>query len=60
MPDERSSAVATVTEFIEAINRGDADLITAHHRLEVFDEPPLEGRGANVDAWRSYLSLLPR
>jgi hypothetical protein len=64
MPDERPPAVAAVMHFIDAINRGEVnrlgDLMTEDHRLAVFDEPPLDGREANVDAWRGYLSSFPR
>jgi ketosteroid isomerase-like protein len=64
MPDEQPPAVAAVMDFIDAINRGDVNrlsgLMTEDHRLAVFDEPPLDGRTANVDAWHGYLSSFPR
>lgn len=53
-------ATATVISFIDRINRADPDdlglLMTADHRLHVFDEPPLIGRAANVEAWRGYFT----
>jgi hypothetical protein len=56
-------AVAAVVSFIEAINRGDvahlASLMTEDHRLQVFDESPLEGKDANIDGWRGYTSTFP-
>jgi hypothetical protein len=55
--------VAAVISFIDGINRGDVDhlaaLLADHHRLHVFDEPPLEGRSASIDAWRAYTSSYP-
>jgi hypothetical protein len=52
--------VAAVVSFLDGINRGDvaqlASLMTDDHRLQVFDESPLEGKEANIDAWRSYIS----
>jgi hypothetical protein len=55
--------VAAVISFIDGINRGDVDHLAAlmadHHRLHVFDEPPLEGKQANIDAWRAYTSAYP-
>jgi ketosteroid isomerase-like protein len=55
--------VAAVVSFIDAINRADIgrldDLITDDHRLVVFDESPLEGRAANVEAWRGYFTSFP-
>jgi hypothetical protein len=49
--------------FIDAINRNDLDrlgeLMTDDHQLEVFYEPPLTGKAANLDAWRGYLSSFP-
>jgi ketosteroid isomerase-like protein len=56
--------VAAVISFIDAINRGDVDrlgeLMTEHHHLDVFDEPPLRGREANLDAWRGYATAFPQ
>ena len=56
-------AVAAVVSFIEAINRSDvahlASLMTEDHRLQVFDESPLEGKDANIDGWRGYTSTFP-
>jgi limonene-1,2-epoxide hydrolase len=61
--DRPPSPVRTVTSFIECINRGDSEglgrLMTEHHRLQVFDEPPLAGRDANIAAWSDYLSSFP-
>jgi hypothetical protein len=33
--------------------------MTDDHTLRVFDEPPLVGRRANVDAWRGYVESFP-
>src|ERR1700751_4901562 len=55
--------VAAVVSFIDGINRGDVDhlanLMADDHRLQVFDESPLEGRQANIDAWVGYTSSFP-
>jgi hypothetical protein len=55
--------IATVVSFIDCINRGDLDglahLMAAEHRLQVFDEAPLEGKDANVKAWRGYMTSFP-
>jgi len=55
--------VASVLSFIDAINQGDvarlAALMTTDHRLRVLDEGPLDGRAANVNAWRSYATAFP-
>jgi ketosteroid isomerase-like protein len=55
--------VALAVSFIEQINRRDLDALAAlmsdDHRLEVFDEPPLAGKDANVDAWRGYFDAYP-
>ena len=63
MRDEPLPAVAAVVSFIDAINRGDVnrlgDLMTEDHHLDVFDEPPLRGRDANLDAWRGYVLAFP-
>ncbi|MCU1362062.1 MAG: hypothetical protein JWN99_3351 [Ilumatobacteraceae bacterium] len=62
--DEPLPAVAAVVSFIDAINRGDisrlGDLTTEDHHLDVFDEPPLCGRDANLEAWRGYATAFPR
>jgi hypothetical protein len=56
--------VAAVISFIDGINRGDVDRLAAlmadHHQLHVFDEPPLQGKMANIDAWRAYTSSYPQ
>jgi hypothetical protein len=56
--------VAVAVRFVDHINRRDLDglrrLLTADHRLEVFDEEPLVGQEANVDAWRGYFEAFPR
>ena len=61
--EEPFPAVAAVISFIDAINRGDVDrlgeLMTEDHHLDVFDESPLRGRDANMDAWRGYASAFP-
>jgi ketosteroid isomerase-like protein len=64
MRDEPLPPVAAVVSFIDAINRGDVerlgDLMTEDHHLDVFDEPSLQGRDANGEAWRGYASAFPR
>jgi ketosteroid isomerase-like protein len=56
-------AVAVAVSFISCINRMDIDglaaLMTDDHALQVFDEPPLRGRRANVEAWRGYFATFP-
>ena len=63
MTNERQTAVGPVMKFIECINRGDVDglsaLMTDGHTLQVLDEVPLVGRAANVEAWRGYTSAFP-
>ena len=58
-----SDVEAVADAFVDAINRRDLDglaaLLSDDHRLEVFDEPPLEGKPANIDAWRGYLDSYP-
>lgn len=55
--------VALALSFIDCINRCDlatlSDLLSADHRLEVFDEVPLIGRQANTVAWSGYLEEFP-
>jgi hypothetical protein len=55
--------VACVISFIDAINHGDiarlATLMTTDHRLRILDEVPLDGRAANVNAWRGYSTAYP-
>ena len=50
--------VAAVISFIDAINRGDVDrlatLMDDDHQLQVLDEPSLDGKDANVEAWHGY------
>lgn len=62
--EEPLPPVAAVISFIDAINRGDVDalteLMTNEHHLDVFDEEPLVGRDANVEAWRGYATAFPR
>jgi ketosteroid isomerase-like protein len=52
--------VATTISFIDRINRGDLEgltaLMTADHVLQVFDEPALVGKDANTEAWAGYAS----
>jgi ketosteroid isomerase-like protein len=49
--------------FIDCVNRTDLDglaaLMTADHALQVFEEAPLVGRDANVEAWRGYFDAFP-
>ena len=55
--------VAAVIGFIDAINRGDVDrlvaLMSPGHRLQVLQEPPLDGREANRGAWNGHLTAFP-
>lgn len=55
--------VAVAVSFIDCINRTDFDGLAAvmadDHRLQVFDEPPLVGRRANIEAWRGYCASFP-
>jgi ketosteroid isomerase-like protein len=52
-----------VLSFIDGINRGDVDrlaaLMTDDHQLLVYDEAPVSGRAANVEAWRGYVESFP-
>jgi ketosteroid isomerase-like protein len=63
VPAEPLPPVALAVSFVDAVNRADVDalsaLMTDDHRLVVFDEPPLVGRDANVDAWRGYVDSYP-
>src|SRR4051794_37340999 len=34
--------------------------MTEDHHLDVFDEPPLKGKAANIEAWRGYTCAFPR
>lgn len=60
---KRLPAVAVVVSFIECVNRGDVDgldrLMCDDHQLCVFDENPLLGRAANVEARRGYVQSYP-
>ena len=57
------SPLTVVASFVDCINRGDAAglgaLMTDDHELRVFDEAPLCGKDANVDAWRGYAAAFP-
>ena len=33
--------------------------MTHEHTLQVFDEPPLVGKAANIEAWSGYASSFP-
>jgi hypothetical protein len=61
--ERRRPSVAAVISFIDCINRGDIEglgrLMSSDHKLVVFDEPPLSGRGANIEAWRGYAGDFP-
>ncbi len=63
MPRTPSPPVAAVVSFIDCINRGDLDGLTAlmrpDHRLVVLDEQPVVGREANVEAWNGYFTAFP-
>ena len=56
-------AVAVAVSFIDCINRADVTgltaLMTDDHSRHVFDEPPLFGRAANVEAWGGYFESFP-
>jgi hypothetical protein len=55
--------VAVAIGFVDRINTGDVDglsrLMSPDHRLQVFDEAPIVGRDANVEAWRGYAQAFP-
>ena len=55
--------VAAVIGFIDAINFSDVDrlvaLMSPDHRLQVLNEPPLDGREANRVAWHGYVTAFP-
>ena len=55
--------IPAVVSFIDAINTGDLErlgrLMTDDHRLLILDEPPVEGRAANLRAWRGYMTSFP-
>lgn len=55
--------VAAAIGFVDCINRADLDgsreLMTDDHVLRVFDEPPVLGRGSNLEAWRGYIARFP-
>ena len=52
--------VSVATSFIECVNRQDLHglgrLLAEDHELRVFDEPPVVGRRANLEAWRGYFA----
>jgi hypothetical protein len=52
-----------VISFVDAINHGDVDRLAAlmapDHRLQVLDEEPRDGKEANVEAWRGYVTSYP-
>jgi ketosteroid isomerase-like protein len=56
-------AIAAVMEFIGCVNRRDIDGLRARmtdgHTLHVFDEEPVSGREALVEAWRGYFASFP-
>src|SRR5205814_1808352 len=64
MGDPASPPNAVALRFINCINRGDVPglkaLITADHTLQVFDEPPLQGKNAVAQAWQGYADSFPR
>jgi len=55
--------VAVTLSFVDCINRLDhdglVDLITDHHALLIFEEPPIVGPQANAVAWRGYFDAFP-
>jgi hypothetical protein len=54
---------AVAIAFIDCINRNNLQGLTAlmadGHRLEMFDDPPVVGRDANIIAWRGYMTSFP-
>jgi hypothetical protein len=62
--DATRNDVSVVREFIARINASDVEglgrLMTTDHSLEVFDEAPLAGRDANIEAWHGYAASWPR
>ena len=54
---------AIVVAFIDAINRGDLDgltaLMTDDHVMCLLDEPPVSGKETLREAWRGYLAAFP-
>ena len=64
MSERPAAPIPTTISFIDCINRGDVDalcrLMTEHHALIIFDEPPLSGREVNRKAWRGHLASFPR
>ncbi|HET6952888.1 MAG TPA: hotdog fold thioesterase [Acidimicrobiales bacterium] len=63
MGERHPTAIGVVSAFVDAVNRGDVDglaaLMSDEHELRVFDEPPLVGRGPNVEGWRDYIEAFP-
>jgi ketosteroid isomerase-like protein len=63
MPRTPQPPTALAISFVDRINRGDLDgltaLMTADHTLVVLDEPPLVGRDANRAAWSGYFTTCP-
>ena len=55
--------VACVVSFVDAVNHGNVEhlgsLMSSDHRLQVLDEVPVDGRGANLDAWHGYAAAFP-
>ena len=63
MERELRPNVVAVMNFIDCINRRDVEgldgLMTDGHTLHVFNEEPLSGRAAMIEAWRGYFSSFP-
>jgi hypothetical protein len=63
MAGRQRTPIATAISFIDCINRRDVgglrDLMAEDHQLEVFDEPPLTGREASIEAWSGYFQNFP-
>jgi DNA-binding PadR family transcriptional regulator len=61
--DPSAPPVAVAVSFVECVNRRDSHglerLMTEDHELRVFDEPPVVGRGQNIEAWRGYFRSFP-
>jgi hypothetical protein len=61
--DRELPPAATVISFIDCINRADVSglgrLMADDHALQVFDEPAVVGREANIAAWNGYVGSFP-
>jgi hypothetical protein len=64
MPARAQGPVVVTVSFIDAINHGDMDRLTAllhdEHELLVFDEAPVVGKEPVQKAWQGYLDTYRR